>query len=116
MKERIMRKLQSVSGETVAEVLISLLISALALAMLATMIQASSNMITTSKTKMKEYYTQNNILGTQEPGNEESTKPTLTLEEKDGKFSDTYTLTLYKNDLLGGVDVISYKGEEATTP
>lgn len=49
-------KLRSQAGETIAEVLVAMLISALALTMLASMITATVSMVTRSKEKMKEYY------------------------------------------------------------
>ena len=51
-------KLKSRAGESLAEVLIALLVSALALVMLASMIAHAFNMITTSRDKMNAYYGQ----------------------------------------------------------
>ncbi len=53
---RIRKKLRNQKGDSIAEVLIALLISALALVMLASMITSSANMITNSKDRMNAYY------------------------------------------------------------
>ena len=53
------RKLKCRSGETIGEVLVALLISSLALVMLASMIQTALNLVTKSEAKMKTYYEAN---------------------------------------------------------
>ncbi len=62
MKSKIFEKLHSKAGESIGEVLVALLISALALVMLASMITSSSRMIQNSRVKMEEYYRANSIL------------------------------------------------------
>ena len=56
MIERIRSKLRGRSGETIGETLVALLISSLALVMLAGAISAAARMVTISKTAVKEYY------------------------------------------------------------
>lgn len=56
LKKRITAKLKGNAGESLAEVLISLLIAALALTMLASVISTSARIITKSKATMKDYY------------------------------------------------------------
>ncbi len=56
------RKWKSRSGESITEVLVALLISAVALVMLASMITASSRLITQSKDRMESYYKNSNSL------------------------------------------------------
>lgn len=56
LKKRITAKLKGNAGESLAEVLISLLIAALALTMLASVISTSAKIITKSKATMKDYY------------------------------------------------------------
>ena len=56
------KKILSNVGDSIAEVLIALLISSLALVMLASMITTSSKLITGSKTKMKDYYAATSVL------------------------------------------------------
>ena len=55
-KEKLKKKAYSKEGETIGEVLVALLISALALLMLAGAITSSSRIITTSKNTMNTYY------------------------------------------------------------
>ena len=53
---KVTQKLKSSSGESFAELLIALLISSLALMMLAGMINASANMVSTSRKTLENYY------------------------------------------------------------
>ena len=62
MKTKALNKLNKNKGETISEVLVALLISSLALVMLASMISATSKMIIKSKEKMTYYYEANNAL------------------------------------------------------
>ena len=56
MVNRILVKVRVRSGETISETLVALLISSLALVMLASMINSTVNLVSTSKKKMNEYY------------------------------------------------------------
>ncbi len=58
------KKLKSRGGESLTEVLVSVLISAVALTMLASMISASTGMVKQSREKLDDYYTNNNGLVT----------------------------------------------------
>lgn len=62
---KLIIKTKNSSGETLAETLVGLLIAALATAMLASMITASKRMITNSMSTMKEFYSGENILVSQ---------------------------------------------------
>ena len=53
--DRIVKKLKNNSGESIAELLISILISVLGITLLAIMIQTSSKMILSSTEKIREY-------------------------------------------------------------
>ena len=55
MTNRVVSKLTSNSGESIAELLISILISVLGITLLAIMIQASSKLILSSTEKIKQY-------------------------------------------------------------
>lgn len=55
MKKRILKKLRGKAGETLAETMISTLIAALALVMLAGAIGAANSAITGSRRAMNEY-------------------------------------------------------------
>ncbi|MBQ6346431.1 MAG: hypothetical protein IJI71_02600 [Clostridia bacterium] len=56
MKKTIKSKIRSISGESIGETLVALLISALALLMLAGAIGSASKIVTRNKTAMDEYY------------------------------------------------------------
>ena len=58
MKKKIAAKLRGRLGESIAETLIALLISALALMMLAGAITAASNVLSKSKNSMNTYNTE----------------------------------------------------------
>ena len=61
-KKRICHKMSSERGDSIAEVLIALLISSLALVMLASMITSAANMIMKSKDTMTSYYSESTSL------------------------------------------------------
>ena len=67
-RKRLFRKagdrLRGQNGDSIAEVLIALLISSLALVMLASMISSATRMITGSKSKLNEYYEAANAVST----------------------------------------------------
>ena len=54
--KRVFKKLKSRTGETIAEVLIALLISAIGLVMLASMISTSGSVIKSSRDTLEHYY------------------------------------------------------------
>ena len=57
MRKRIQSKIRSHAGESIGETLIALLISALALMMLAGAISSAARIVTRNKAAMEEYYT-----------------------------------------------------------
>ena len=97
MKTRLLKRLSSQSGESIAEVLIALLIAAVALMMLASMISSTVSMVNKSKIKMDEYYQNNAVLELQTTPAE---TPTLTIKTS-GSSSETVqetpTVDLYEN-------------------
>lgn len=56
MKKRIIRKCRSQAGETIGETLVALLISALALIMLAGAIGSAADIVTRNKAAMDTYF------------------------------------------------------------
>ena len=58
----IRKKLKSTSGESIAETLVAVLISAFALLMLAGTINTASNLITKGQDSMEKYYEESNEL------------------------------------------------------
>ena len=105
MKEKIIRKLQSKAGDSIAEVLIALLISSLALVMLASMISSSANMITKSKSNMDDYYLKMNNLNDLAS----SSNATVDITFQMGSVSDTVSgVSCYVDD-SGNETFISYQ-------
>ena len=100
MNGTTLKKIKERNGETISEVLIALLISSLALVMLATMISATQNMVSTSKSKMTEYYEKNEDL---ENLTSSENKLTVTIEGISSSESVYYDV----NDKLG-VDIYAY--------
>jgi len=56
MLKRTMKKLRSCAGESIGETLIALLISALALLMLAGAVSSASKIVTRNKAAMEKYF------------------------------------------------------------
>jgi len=90
MKKAVMKKLRSNSGESIGETLVALLISALALVMLAGAISTAARLITKSETVMEKYYTGMNGLGTPATSGTDTLTVTLT--------SGASTVHLFGND------------------
>jgi Tfp pilus assembly protein PilV len=66
LKTMLGAKLKSQSGESLGEVLVALLIAALAMTMLASVITTTSRIIKQSKDDLKTYYDANDALAAQE--------------------------------------------------
>ena len=110
------KRLRSTKGESISEVLIALLISTLGIMLLAGMINASANMITKSKDKIKDYVAKENGIVAQSSsgavtgqvafvvGSGENTQ-TIRLNES----SDTVNVEYYENSEFGNNTVKSYK-------
>ena len=107
------KRLKSKKGESISEVLVALLLSTLGIMLLAGMINASANMITKSKDKIKDYVEAENgivaqsssgVSGTVSFTNIEGTE-TIKLNE-DG---NSVTVNYYENDQAGKYTVKSYK-------
>ena len=124
--KNILSKLKSEAGESLGEVLIALLIAALALTMLASVITTASSIINRSKTAMDRYYAATNGLNSGEKVelangekivNEESwddKKITITIKDDDShyeikpKFSNVKAYSIVES-IASGVKVIAYK-------
>ena len=127
LREKIAARLKNSAGESLAEVLIALLIAALALTMLAATISAASKMITNSKTKMGEYYAANDALAVQAKDSSKTLSITvspmklnaennLVVDDTaakvkltaDGTEATSTTVYYFVNNELPGTSVISY--------
>jgi len=100
----VKEKLKSSAGESIAEVLIALLISSLALMMLAGMINAASNTITTSRKILEDYYG--------DDGEVSSGTATITFA---GGLSVQPSIQIYKEN-LGNTEVTYYIPAGGATP
>ncbi len=112
MRRTVAARLRSRAGESISEVLVALLVSALALMMLASMVASSSNMVQTSRQKMQDYITAENAL-TEQSG--KGTDGTVTVQNGgeglslyDGADSEI-AVTYYQNTTVGGKTVTAYK-------
>lgn len=93
------RKIKSQAGETIAEVLVALLVSSVALVMLASMISSTNSLVTRSKSKMKDYYDENEKLEEQSAAPDASLKIQISSEDNIEMIVDD--LPGYKNEILG---------------
>ena len=110
-RQRAAHKLRSNAGETIGETLIALLISALALVMLAGAISSTANMITASDRQMGKYYDgDDNLVKQTTPGGDPLT---VTLTGKIGTIKTieihTSKIRWYKNDAFANKPVVAYK-------
>lgn len=99
------KKLRNQAGETLAETLITVLIIAVAMMMLAGMISATASMVKTSETKMNEYYQGSEVLETFS-GAERG--PTVTLKIGTATF-EPIPIEYAKNEVFSDHTVISYR-------
>ena len=110
VKKSVFRKLKSRKGETISETLVALLISSLALTMLAGAITASANLVEKSRTKMDSYYAAseqgNGVIKMSGAG----TEGTVTITAVSGGLdAQTYTIVYYGNEEFTRYPVYSYK-------
>ena len=112
-KKTNQRKLSSQRGETIAEVLVALLVSAMGMMMLAGMVFASGKMITKSRASMSEYIGKENTLSARSGvGTAGTVSFTVNGDETrltDGSGSDLSVT--YSRETLGNRTIISYRGE-----
>lgn len=95
---RIKEKIASQAGETIAEVLISLLIATVALMMLAMMISSTVSMVTTSKNKMEEYYGTEKGVPILELQDTSSDRTTINIKKEGSTVPiETQTVYIYEN-------------------
>ena len=82
LRSKLSKKLKGNAGETIAEVLIALLIAALALTMLASVITTTVKMVNENKRKMNDYYMANEWITMHRPLNGDYGKTwTVTVED-----------------------------------
>lgn len=104
---RIKERLCSQKGESIGETLVSLLIAALALVMLAGAMTSASNIIISSRNKLESYYDANESLAKRESGT--PMVNTLKLEDTSGAVSSqTITVSYYQNTVFSDKPVVVY--------
>ena len=111
------RKLRSRAGESLTEVLAALLVSALALTMLAAMISSSGKMIQKSEDKMEDYIAADRALVQKEGGTSDTVTASFSVDGNPMKLSDEneesfFKVTCFQNTEFGGDGIISYKVTE----
>ena len=90
--DRLFGKLRSSKGETLAELLVSVLVIVLGLTMFATAMMSSKKMLVKGDAVMQAYYTQRNILEGEETKNERNGRLIL---EQNG--AGKYRIDLYSD-------------------
>jgi Tfp pilus assembly protein PilV len=110
LKSTVLSKLQSSAGEALAEVLVAILIAALALTMLASAITSTTKMVNQSKVKMEAYYAENDSMAIQD---QEEAAGQLTVTLTEGETPRTLNGEAIKanycmNTMVGRTKVISY--------
>lgn len=110
-KQRAVRMLTSNAGESIGETLIALLISALALVMLAGAISSTARMITASDKQMGKYYNGDDNLVKQTTQGGNPLTVTITGENGTVKTIESHTSKIrwYKNDAFANKPVVAYK-------
>ena len=112
MKTKLKNRLRSQAGESIAEVLVAMLISVLALTMLAVMISSTLSMVNKSKLKMNEYYDANRVLEMQ-PDSTDNTNVTVST----GKISIKSAGDMAVAELnVTGIDVTMYRNDTFSKP
>ena len=106
----LIKKLNSRAGESLAETLVALLISALALVMLAAAITSAGNVVTKSRKKLDDFYSANEHIVTRTDDETIEVVPGHNVTITGGGSSlQPYSVTIYKNDEFGKYPVVSYK-------
>ena len=111
MKTNIMKKLRSRAGETITETLLSVLIGALALVMLAGAVSTASRVITTSRDKLNKYYDTTETVINKVYRDESPISGTVTIKSGD-TVTDQVDINYDLNTEFGSMTIVVYKMEE----
>lgn len=116
MMKKMRSRLRSQNGESISEVLVAVLVSMVALTMLALMITATTKMVIRSRTKMDEYVKGSNELVEKDGAALNGTASFYLVKDETpilirltDTSEDAIPTRYYVNDSLGNVTVISYK-------
>lgn len=108
------KKLRSRAGESIAETLVALLISALALVLLAGAITASTRIVRNSRAKLDEYYNKNETVAGMPAGS--GTTANVYIKDGDSISSNniaTVPVRCYENDTFSSDKVVAYRINES---
>lgn len=106
---RMIKRLRSRAGESLAETLVALLISALALLMLAGAISAATRVVTHSTAKLTDYYQGDRALVQGVAQNAGSSRSvTVNLADEAGEVSQAFAAACYENTTFGAAAVDAY--------
>ena len=114
LKASLSKKLKGTAGESLAEVLIALLIAALALTMLASVITTAARIITQSKQKMSEYYTKNDTIALRSASGDDLGEWTVTVKDASDSSVNlvsgvsSIAVEYYVNDTLSNLPVVAF--------
>lgn len=111
---KIMNKLGSSSGESISETLVALLISALALVMLAGVIATSSRIVRKSRESMESYYDNCNEMVLMSAGAGSSEKTGQVSISGDGIAAPVSGSVSYIQAKLGESDVYYYRAKKTS--
>ncbi len=110
--QKLEKKLNSQKGESLTETLVALLISAVALVMLAGAITAAGHVVTRSKDKLNAYYLNNEDLVKRKTsggvGNITTSTGNMTITGSDISIP-SYAVTFYNNGEFGKYPVVAYE-------
>lgn len=114
---RITNKLKDKSGESLTETLVALLISALAIAMLAGAIAASSGIVQRSRDKLAKYYSANEVIAEMPDEVPDAIKDTaaistsgdLSFKNSNGNSESVGNMYFYSNEAFKDKVVTAYK-------
>lgn len=110
MKVNLIKKLRSRAGETISETLLSVLVGALALVMLAGAVSAASGVITKSREKLNTYYNTTETVISKVYGKENLTAGTVTVKSGETKTAEV-SVRYAVNDVFGSTPVVVYRAE-----
>ena len=112
MMKKMIKKLKSQAGESIGETLVSMLIAALALLMLAGAMSASAGVIVKSRGKLSDYYDNNEeesgVVKMLVGGTAANDGVTIT-DSSHAISTKSYSVTYFKNDEFGKKTVVAYK-------
>lgn len=103
---KIRTKLRSPRGETLGEVLVALLVAALAITMLAGAIGVSTRLVINSKEKMTEYYNKNSAISDGIGTSDEGSVSFGTTKLIDNNIE--VSVKFYTNDTFEANSVVAY--------